>query len=336
MGLKRFAAACVGSLALAALFASSAFATPTTTISNWFVVSKTPEPLESGETREAKCSAAENFLLTSHIFGVMVKLEATGLECVSGWVIKQEGEHAIATGQLKFTGVSVNVPNCTVSSITTNALTAKIYMEGTTVYTRFEPTTGTELATVNVTGKKCPLAGNLPLTGTLFGRASSATLTEATNQQLTFSSAIQETAGGSLAFAGEKAQITGEANNELVSGSDFGAYESAPVSPPVFEVGEEEVTEIELPPGQEVGVVIVNPFNFWFLYLGDFAIDGAGLEITKPLLTGECVETETILRPGKQCTVFVKNNSFSTVSGALTVKWNAYLSSGGTKGAVIK
>ena len=330
MSLKRLAAAFVASLALAALFASSAFATATTTNSHWFVVGKTPEPLSSGETKSAKCSAAEKFILTSEVFGAFIEIKATGLECVSGWVIKQEGEHAIATGQLKFTGTTINVANCSISSITTNALTAKIYMESSTLYTRFAPTTGTVLATVSVTGASCPIAGSYPVEGTLFGQASSATLTETTNQKLTFSPTIEATAGGSLTFLEEEAQLTGKANTELVSGSAFGAYESAPVSSPAADVGETEVTEIAIPAGEERTVSIVNPNSFWNIYLEDFSIDGAGLEYTKPAVVGDCVETETILRPGARCTIHVKNNSSETLNGTLTVKWGAYFSFGGT------
>jgi hypothetical protein len=330
MSLKRLAVAFVGALALAAVFASSAFATATTTKSNWFVVTKTPEPLASGETKSAKCSAAENFILTSEVFGAEIEIKATGLECVSGWVIKQEGEHAIATGQLKLTGTTINIPKCTISSITTNALTAKVYMESTTLYTRFQPTTGSVLATVSVTGASCPIAGNYPVEGTLFGRAGSATLSEVTNQQLTFSPTIQATAGGSLTFLEEEAQLTGEANTELVSGSAFGAYESAPVSSPASDVGESEVTEIEVPPGEERTVTIVNPNSFWNIYLEDFSIDGAGLEYTPPAFANDCIETSTILRPGKSCVIHVKNNSSSTQTGTLTVKWGAYFSFGGT------
>jgi hypothetical protein len=338
MGLKRFGATFVASLALAAVFASSAFATATTTNSNWFVVGKTPQPLPSGETAAAKCSAAENFALKGTIAGVEVELKATGLECVSGAVIKQEGEHAIGTGQLKFTGVSVVKPaTCkTPASITTNALTAKTYMEGTTVYTRFEPTTGETLATVELT--ECTAKGSYPVKGTLFGRASSATETEATNQPLTFSSTIQSTAGGSLTLAGKAANVSGKSNNELVSGSAFGLYETATVSTPVGDLyeTEEEVTELEIPPGTETTFTIRNPNSFWNIYLEDFSIDGAGLEYTKPQFAGDCEETTTILRPGKTCTVHVKNNSGSTASGTLTIKWSAYLLRSGTLSIPLK
>jgi hypothetical protein len=222
MSLKRLGVALVASLALAAVFASSAFATATTTNSHWNVAETT---LANGETREVKCSrdGAANFVLTGTVAGSPAKITATTLECPTGDVIKQEGEHSIATGTLKFSGLTVDEPaGCSTSaSITTKALTAKILMEGTTVYTQFEPTAGATgtFASIPLTG--CAAEGTYPVKGTSCGLVTEQTGMEKANQTLTFSETIQNTAGCSLTLASNPAQITGAANNELVSGKEF-------------------------------------------------------------------------------------------------------------------
>lgn len=227
MSLKRLGAALLASLALAAVFASSAFATATTSNSHWRVAGT---KLSSGETREIKCSKAgtENLVLAGTVAGAATEITATTLECPSGDVIKQEGEHGIATGTLKFSGLTVVKPaGCTTSaSITTKALTAKIYMEGSTVYTRFEPTAGETSTFASIPLEGCAAEGTYPVKGTVFGKSSNATGVEAANQPLTFSAAINTTAGGSLLLGGNAASITGAANNELVSGSKFSSSET--------------------------------------------------------------------------------------------------------------
>jgi hypothetical protein len=223
MSLKRIGIALVASLALAAVFASSAFATATTTNSFW---REAGTKLSSGTTKAVKCSAAENFILAGTVAGAATEIKATTLECPSGDVIKQEGEHAIATGTLKFSGLTVVKPaGCkTNASITTKALTAKIYMEGTTTYTRFAPTEGEVFANVPLT--ECAAEGTYPAKGSVFGQASNATGVEAVNQVLTFSGTINSTAGGSLTLGTNAATISGKANNELTSGAKYSANET--------------------------------------------------------------------------------------------------------------
>jgi len=224
MSLKRLGIALVASLALAAVFASSAFATATTTKSFWTTGGAS---LASGSTAAVKCSAAENFILKGTVAGAETEIKATTLECPSGDVIKQEGEQAIATGTLKFSGLTVLKPSgCkTNASITTKPLTAKTFMEGTTTYERFAPTEGEVFANVPLT--ECAAEGTYPAKGNVFGQASNATGVDATNQQLTFSGAINSTAGGALTLGTNAATISGKANNELASGATFSAYEKA-------------------------------------------------------------------------------------------------------------
>jgi hypothetical protein len=223
MSLKRLGVALVASLALAAVFASSSFATASTVTGTWKVAGTA---LTSGETREFKCSAAEEFVITATVAGAATEIKASTLECPSGDVIKQESTHAIATGTLKFSGLTVVKPaGCSTSaSITTKAVTAKIYEEGATVYERFEPTAGETgtFASIPLTG--CSAENTYPVKGTVFGQSSNATGTEAANQPLTFSEAIQTAAGGSLTWGTNGGQIKGKANNELVDGNKFSSH----------------------------------------------------------------------------------------------------------------
>jgi len=223
MSVKRLGIALVASLALAAVFASSAFATATTTKSFW---REAGTKLSSGTTKAVKCSAAENFILKGTVAGAETEIKATTLECPSGDVIKQEGEQAIATGTLKFSGLTVLKPSgCkTNASITTKPLTAKTFMEGTTTYERFAPTEGEVFANVPLT--ECAAEGTYPAKGNVFGQAGNPTGTEAVNQPLTFSGAINTTAGGALTLGTNAATISGKANNELGSGAKFSANES--------------------------------------------------------------------------------------------------------------
>ena len=222
MSLKRLGIALVASLALAAVFASSAFATATTTKSFW---REAGTKLSSGTTKAVKCTASTPFIFKFSVAGE-IEIEAQKLECPSGDVIKQEGEQAIATGTLKFSGLTVMKPaGCkTNASITTKPLTAKTFMEGATTYERFAPTEGEVFANVPLT--ECAAEGTYPAKGNVFGQAGNPTGTEAVNQPLTFSGAINTTAGGALTLGTNAATISGKANNELGSGAKFSANES--------------------------------------------------------------------------------------------------------------
>ena len=225
MSLKRLGVALVASLALAAVSASSALATATTPSQSHWIVAETQ--LASGETREVKCSkdGTENLTLKGTVAGSETEITAGKVECISTPEIKQEGSQAIATGELKFSELSVTKPaGCnTAASITTKPLTVKLYREGSTVYELFEPTAGATgtFATVPLTG--CSAEGEYPAKGSVFGETSNPTGVEAVDQTLTFSESIQNTAGGALTLGGNPIQLSGKMNEELVSGSNFGA-----------------------------------------------------------------------------------------------------------------
>jgi len=247
MSMKRLGVALLASLALTAVFASSAFATATTVKSKW---KSAGSVLASGETRAVTCSrtGSENLVLRGTVAGLATEITASAVECPSGDVIKQEGENAIATGTLKFSGLTVVKPEgCkTTETITTKALTAKTYMEGTTVYTRFEPTAGPTETFASIPLNGCAAEGSYPVKGTVFGQASNVTGVEAKSQALAFSAAINSTAGGSLLLAGNAASITGKANN-VVGGTKFEASETgASVAAPAWN------SAVVYPPGVKV------------------------------------------------------------------------------------
>jgi len=195
------------------VFASSAFATAVTTNSNWYVAGT---KLASGETREIKCSKDGSLVLRSTAFGG-IEITAGKLECPSGGVIKQEGEHGITTVTLKFSELTVMKPTgCTsASSITTKALVAKTLMEGTTTYVKFEPTEGETGTFANLTLTGCAAEGIYPVKGSACAKASNEIGVEAVDLTLTFSE------GAQTAACSGSSPIEGGMNEELVSGSAF-------------------------------------------------------------------------------------------------------------------
>jgi hypothetical protein len=229
MKIKTLGLAFVACVALGAVVASSAFATPVTKKSQW----------EKGETavgsaQAVKCSkrGTENFLLAGAVLGADTELTATGVECkestLSNTVVGTENM-AVDAGRLNFTGVTVMKPaGCSVSGgeVTTEPLVTKLEMDSafkTTTYDRFEPLAGAsgKFASIKITG--CAIAGTYPVTGVTYGLAVNETGVLATNQPLIFNATTN--GFGSLMLAGKPATITGEANNELVSGEAFRATE---------------------------------------------------------------------------------------------------------------
>jgi hypothetical protein len=190
--------------------------------------------------------------------GVEAEITATGIDCINhegtdegngSARIEQVGTSAQDFGRLKFTGVKVVKPaHCTVAeTITTNPLKSEIYMHKLKnvavdkVFDRFEPT-GTNFVTLVIgseAGFTCAIAGNRIVKGFVYGQSvagDTATLIEkptstgaaganpdAVVQSLTFSKAIDETAGSALTFGGNPAHLTGRVDNELVSGKKWGA-----------------------------------------------------------------------------------------------------------------
>ncbi len=229
MSVKRLSVALAALLALAAVFANSAFATATTTNSYWYEEGSKLLAPESVRCQGAtsKPEVLTPFILTGTVAGAELEIEAKKLECallISQ--IKKNGEHAEGTGQVKFSELTVKKPvGCKVpASNTTNSLTARIYMEGTAVYVRFTPTEGETLASVSLT--ECAAEGKYSVKGTLFGKSPNATGKEVELQNLAFSSAIQKEAGGAITLGANAAQASGSINYELTFKGPWGAKET--------------------------------------------------------------------------------------------------------------
>lgn len=237
MRLSKLGIGLMAVLAIAAVTASSAFAGTVTQASTW-KVGEAGTALKSGESRAAKCHLEEEGAggkakLNAQAFGglIQVELTATGIECVEATINQTTvGGVAMAedAGKIRFTGVSVMEPaECTVpSTLTTNKLKTKIEMhsgsgaEGEIVFDRFEPETGNVF--IEIPFSNCAIAGNQPVEGSVYGQSGLKTGQLSAQQTLTFSSAVNTTAGGTLQFAGEPASLTANVINELTTGVPFG------------------------------------------------------------------------------------------------------------------
>jgi hypothetical protein len=230
MRISKLGLALASVLALGAIMASSAFATATTPAESfWYSGPSAAKAtkLTSGTSKTATCGIkSAKMTLESLVAGIIpVKITATGVECVSS-KIEQSGNMAIDSGKIKFTGVTIDEPSgCTIpSTLETNQLNTKLEEEGSTVYDLFEPASGTTFINIPLSG--CALAPGGNVEGSVFGKASNATGTFVETQVLSFSSAINATAGGTLSFAGSSASLTGEVNNTLGAGTFWGAKSS--------------------------------------------------------------------------------------------------------------
>ncbi len=221
MKIKRFILSAAAATALAAVTASSAMA-GSTPGGVWYV---NGTKLSGSEAVE--CAAAGTLTLDGSVAGIPVKLTATGVECVEATIFNNGGgtlgEDA---GRLRFTGVSVDEPpNCVVDTgtVTTNNLSSSLAMdtsESAITFDRFE-TTATNLAVVPLRGKECVLAGNRPITGHVYAKASNLTGETSATQPFEFSPVIDATAGSELKLAGNAAHLTGTINTTLASGTEF-------------------------------------------------------------------------------------------------------------------
>jgi hypothetical protein len=232
MKIKTLGLALVALVALGAVLASSAFATPVTKKSQWESGAKGETAITG--TPAVKCSkrGEENFTLKGVVLGAETELTATNVECKESTIFNKvvsSENMAEDAGRLNFTGVTVMKPaGCSVTGgeVTTEPLSTRLEMDsagGGTTYDRFEPTAGAtgKFASIKIAG--CAIAGTYPVTGVTYGKATNETGVLATNQPLVFNATTN--GFGTLMLAGKPATITGEANNELVSGEAFRATE---------------------------------------------------------------------------------------------------------------
>ena len=229
MRLKKLGAALVVVAALGAVLASSAFAAATTTDVKWYTGAAPGTELSGSATAASEQVGASSFKTT--VAGEAIELSSTNIECVE-CKIENSGGTAVGSGKLKFTGVTVSKPaGCSVAStITTKALKVKAdYMISSVDYILFEPEAGAEtgFATVELTGASCPIKTAIIPKGTVFVEAANATGTQAVEQEVASSEAINSTAGGSLHVGTETASLTGHAKFKLTganAGVAFGTH----------------------------------------------------------------------------------------------------------------
>jgi hypothetical protein len=250
MNLKRIIMAFTAIALFGAIAAGSASANNVTPAeSHWRVAGAN---LANGATKNVKCEVAEETgigktLVLEGLVGeapsqVAVKIQATGVECVNHEgtvgangtsVIEQSGTTAKALGRLKFTGVTVAEPSgCAVEggSVTTNPLEAKLLLDSANeeiAFERFVPT-GTNFATVKITGASCAVAGSRIAKGAACGQAENKTGVEAVTQPLTFGTSVETTAGNTgdsceLIFASNPAHLKGKVVNTLTTSEKWGA-----------------------------------------------------------------------------------------------------------------
>lgn len=225
MDLKRLGAAALVVAAIGAVLASSASAAATTTDVKWYT--GTAPGTELVGSAALTSSAVAGWTIDLPGLGGE-SLDLFGIEC-EGCKIENSGGTAVGSGKLKFTGVTVTKPEgCSVAStITTKALTIRAdYMIGSVDYWLFEPAAGSEagLFTVELTGAECPVKTAIVPKGTLFMKAANATGTQAAEQELSSSAAINSEAGGNLHVGSEAASMTGSIKFNLASGTAFGTH----------------------------------------------------------------------------------------------------------------
>ncbi|HTT94811.1 MAG TPA: hypothetical protein VMF55_09065 [Solirubrobacterales bacterium] len=207
----------------AALASSAAAEVAETGKSQWYISGKA---LAVGSGKSVNCvigehNAEKKVVLTTTVGKVALKLTATGIACPGGEIEEEEPngvKMAVAQAtSITFTGVSVSEPaNCSTSAkLITEPLEAFVQMEkgsATKAFVKFAPKNGSLFIKIPITGENCAIANpEYEIKGTVYGEAVNPTGTGATEQPVTFSEAIQNTAGGALTFGSKPAQLTGRA-----------------------------------------------------------------------------------------------------------------------------
>ena len=224
MSLKKLGIALGAVLAIGALLASSAFASPVTNKAQW--VNSAGETI-SGNSVTCANSGAGNLQLGFTFLGSPGLIEAEQVSSIGALITNTEveGVHmATASGKLKFTGLTVVKPEgCTVEPIETVALTANLKMDSensSKAYVEFKPASGTKFVTMKVRG--CAFEGNYGINGVLYGEAASTTGSVAETHALRFNETT--TLLSSLSLGAEPAAFLGEVSN-TIAGISWGAKE---------------------------------------------------------------------------------------------------------------
>ncbi len=224
MNLKRFMLAIASVALLAAVMASSASAAA------WHVGGSELSGSETVACTVGEYEGAEKLELEWEItgFGPLV-FTGTGINCVNSTIFN-EGGSAKDAGELQFTGVTIDGEIGTVCSVenntvTTNRLESELVMHAEdpeVVFDKFVPAEErVNFAVLHIVGASCPIAGNRAIRGNASGQAAYPTGTPALTQSLTFSAAVEATAGSNLRIAGNPAHLIGTVVNAL-SGANAG------------------------------------------------------------------------------------------------------------------
>jgi hypothetical protein len=222
MKLRSLSAALIAILAVGAAYATAASA-------NW-EIEKVAQA--NGFTETVTVKEASNFTLEGTFLGATVVLTATGLQCTTGvkCEISQAGAVEASSGQLTFTGVTLDKPSGCVSpaSLTTSPLTDELIMDpsgGEPTFDKFftdKNAKGEEVPFIEITlTGSCAIAGTpFPVKGTVTGRTEN-TKVSLKSQPIVFNAANQTTGGGSLVLGKNAATLSGSATNTL-SGTNVG------------------------------------------------------------------------------------------------------------------
>jgi hypothetical protein len=168
----------------------------------------------------AKTAASPNFTLHLTIFGAPMKFSATGIECPGGTIenITVEGVHmAVASGKLKFTGISIVEPAGCTTPATNETATVKADLlmgKGTAGqpatskgFVKFVPALeGGNFTSLTIEG--CAAEGKYPIKGFIISEATTATEVHAVTQEINGSETTAAMSG--LKFGTNAASLTGE------------------------------------------------------------------------------------------------------------------------------
>ncbi len=238
MKLKKFGTVLLAVFALSAITASSAFAANEYNGeigSSWYTGASPGKKLAEGETKAVTAEiTGEKASLESTIAGTPIDFTWKGWELTES-ILRNENlgtRWSATTADIwTFKGFSVSLPvHCTVPELlTTKPLTGTVAMNksGTVTTVKFAPKEGTTIAAFEISGTECAIAGTYKLTGAVYAQATNATGVFAASQGLTFSKAIQESAGEAKSLKlGENAAFVTGGFKFAIGGTEFAAKEN--------------------------------------------------------------------------------------------------------------
>jgi hypothetical protein len=202
MSLKKLGSGQLVALALGAVVTNSALAAEGLAVTEGSAWYNRATKLAKGSTSTLTCKLdPETKVTIATTFGtnnIPLILQATGAECI-GAKAESDGTNALASGKIKFTGVSVVEPaGCTIAAtIETFNLIAEVEMKKGTEFDTvkiepvFEPAGMLEF---EIAG--CAAAGPYVARGKLYAEPVNKTGVQAKIQTIKFSQAIQESAVG--------------------------------------------------------------------------------------------------------------------------------------------